>query len=103
VKAPPDGHTLLLAATPNAINATLYEKLSFNFIHDIAPIAPITRGPLVMEVNPSVPTRTVPEFIAYAKANPRKLNMASPGIGSTPHCARGKYPAPQRRSGRDRR
>jgi tripartite-type tricarboxylate transporter receptor subunit TctC len=87
VKAPPDGHTLLLAATPNAINATLYEKLSFNFIHDIAPIAPITRGPLVMEVNPSVPTRTVPEFIAYAKANPRKLNMASPGIGSTPHVA----------------
>ncbi len=87
VRAPPDGYTLLLVGVPNAINATLYEKLSFNFIRDIAPVASISRAPLVMAVHPSVPAKTVPEFISYAKANPGKTNMASPGIGSTPHVA----------------
>jgi tripartite-type tricarboxylate transporter receptor subunit TctC len=82
VRAPTDGYTLLLVAPPNAINATLYDKLSFNFIRDIAPVASIIRQPLVMLVNPSVPAKTVPEFIAYAKANPGKINMASSGIGS---------------------
>jgi tripartite-type tricarboxylate transporter receptor subunit TctC len=82
VRAPPDGHTLLLVSAANAINATLYEKLNFNFIRDIAPVASITRVPQVMEVNPSVPVGTVPELIAYAKTNPGKLNMASAGIGS---------------------
>jgi tripartite-type tricarboxylate transporter receptor subunit TctC len=71
--------------TANAISTTLYEKLSFNFVRDIAPIAPIVRFPYIMVVNPSVPPKTLPEFIAYAKANPGKINMASPGIGSTPH------------------
>jgi tripartite-type tricarboxylate transporter receptor subunit TctC len=85
VRAPADGHTLLLAGTSNAINATLYDKLSYNFIRDIAPIAPIVRFPYIMMVNPSVPAKTLPEFIAYAKANPGKINMASPGTGSTPH------------------
>ena len=85
VRSPPDGYTLALVGAPSAINATLYDKLSFNFIHDIAPVAMIIRFPNVMVVSPSVPTKTVPEFIAYAKANPGKLNMASPGIGSTPH------------------
>ena len=79
VRAPPDGYTLLLVASSNVINATLYENLTFNFIRDIAPVASIIRAPLVMEVNPSVPAKTVPEFIAYAKANPGKLNMASGG------------------------
>ena len=83
--APPDGYTLLLVAPANAINATLYEKLNFNFIRDIAPVAGLIRFPNVMEVNPSVPAKTVPEFIAYAKANPGKLNMASAGNGSTTH------------------
>ena len=85
--APADGYTLLLAGTPNAINATLYEKLNFNFIRDIAPIAGIAREPNVMVLNPSVPAKTVPEFVAYAKANPRKINMASSGNGSAPHMA----------------
>src|SRR6516162_697274 len=85
VRAPADGYTLLLAGSPNAINATLYDKLSFNFIRDIAPVAGIIRTPLVMVVHPSFPAKTVPEFIAYAKANPRKVNMASPGNGTMPH------------------
>ena len=85
VKAPPDGYTLLLAGTPNAINATLYEKLNFNFIRDIASVAGISRAPLVMAVHPSVPATTVPEFIAYAKANPGKISMASAGIGAPSH------------------
>ena len=85
VRAPPDGYTLLLVAPANAINATLYEKLNFNFISDIAPVAGIIRFPNVMVVNPSVPAKTVPEFIAYAKANPGRLNMASSGNGSTIH------------------
>jgi tripartite-type tricarboxylate transporter receptor subunit TctC len=87
VRAPPDGYTLLFVTTPNAINAVLYEKLNFNFIRDIAPVAGIIRVPLVMEVHPSFPARTISEFIAYAKANPGKINMASAGIGSTPHVA----------------
>jgi tripartite-type tricarboxylate transporter receptor subunit TctC len=85
VHAPPDGYTLLLVAAANAINATLYEKLNFNFIRDIAPVASIDRFPFVMEVNPSVPAKTVPEFIAYARVNPGKINMASVGNGSIPH------------------
>src|SRR5262252_4344919 len=83
VHAPPDGYILLLIAPNNAINASLYEKLNHNFLRDIAPVAGINRFPNVMEVNPSVPAKTVPEFIAYAKANPGKLNMASSGAGST--------------------
>jgi tripartite-type tricarboxylate transporter receptor subunit TctC len=87
VRAPPDGHTLLLVNAGNAVNATLYDKLNFNFIRDIAPVAGIFRVPQVMEVNPSVPATTVSEFIAYAKANPGKVNMASAGIGSVHHVA----------------
>jgi tripartite-type tricarboxylate transporter receptor subunit TctC len=87
VRAAPDGYTLLLVTASNAINATLYDKLGFNFIRDIAPVASICRVPLVMEVHPSVPTKTVAEFIAYAKANPGKINMASAGTGSLPHMA----------------
>jgi tripartite-type tricarboxylate transporter receptor subunit TctC len=87
VRASPDGYTLLLIQTVNAINATLYPNLNFNFIRDIAPVASITRAPLVMVVNPSLPAKTVPEFIAYAKANPGKINMASPGIGTPGHVA----------------
>ena len=87
VRAPPDGYTLFLVSAANAINATLYEKLNFNFIRDIAPVASIARVPQVMEVHPSVPARTVPEFIAHAKANPGKLNMASAGIGSVQQVA----------------
>ena len=87
VRAAPDGYTLLLAASPNAINASLYDKLSFNFIRDIAPVAAISREPNVVLVNPSVPTRTVPEFIAYTKANPGRVNMASAGNGTTSHLA----------------
>jgi tripartite-type tricarboxylate transporter receptor subunit TctC len=85
VRAAPDGYTLLLVTTSNMINATLYERLSYNFIRDIAPVASIGRGPLVMEVNPSFPARTVPELIAYAKANPGKINVASGGNGTSPH------------------
>jgi tripartite-type tricarboxylate transporter receptor subunit TctC len=87
VRSVPDGYTLLLAASPNAINASLYDKLSFNFISDIAPVAAISREPNVIVVNPSLPTRTVPELIAYAKANPGRLNMASAGNGTTSHLA----------------
>src|SRR5262252_9615876 len=87
VRAPPDGHTLLLVNAGNAINATLYDKLNFNFIRDIAPVAGIFRVPQVMEVNPSFPAKTVPEFIVFAKANPGKVNMASAGIGSVHHVA----------------
>jgi tripartite-type tricarboxylate transporter receptor subunit TctC len=86
VRAAPDGYTLLLVTTPNAINAALF-KLNFDFIRDIAPIAGIVRVPLVMEVHPSVPAKTVAEFIVYAKANPGKVNMASAGTGSTTHLA----------------
>jgi tripartite-type tricarboxylate transporter receptor subunit TctC len=85
VNAGPDGYTILFVAPSAAINATLYEKLNFNFIRDLAPIAGIMRIPNVMVVNPSVPARTVPEFIAYAKANPGKINVASPGIGTSVH------------------
>jgi tripartite-type tricarboxylate transporter receptor subunit TctC len=85
VRASPDGYTLLWIATSNYINATLYKKLPYNFIRDIEPVASNTRTPLVMEVNPSVPVGTVPEFIAYAKAHPGKLNMASGGIGNSTH------------------
>jgi tripartite-type tricarboxylate transporter receptor subunit TctC len=85
VKATPDGYTLLLVAPTATINATLYDKLNFNFIRDIAPVAGIIRIPLVMVVNPSVPAKTVPEFIAHAKANPGKTNMASAGNGTSGH------------------
>jgi len=84
VRAPADGYTLLLATVGDAISATFYDKLNFNFIRDIAPVASLVHGPGVMVVNPSFPAKTVPEFIAYAKANPGKINMASP-TGSTPH------------------
>ena len=85
VRAAPNGYTLLLVSPANEINATLYERLNFNFMHDVAPVASIGRGPNVMVVNPSTPARTVPEFIAYAKANPSKDNMASAGNGSSQH------------------
>ena len=87
VHAPPDGHTLLLVSASNAINATLYDKLNYNFIRDIAPVGSITRGPLVMLVNQSFPATTAAEFIAYAKANPGQINMASAGVGSPQHLA----------------
>ena len=87
VRAPPDGHTLLLVNAANAINATLYDQLNFNFIRDIAPVDGIMRVPSVMVVHPSVPAKSVPELIAYAKANPGKLSMASGGIGSGSHVA----------------
>jgi len=87
VNAAPDGYTLLLATVPNAVNASLYEKLKFDFIRDIAPVAGIIRVPMVILLNPSVPATTVPEFIAYAKANPGKASMASAGNGSAPHMA----------------
>jgi tripartite-type tricarboxylate transporter receptor subunit TctC len=85
VRAPADGYTLLLVNAAAAINATLYEKLNFNFIRDIAPVAGIVRTPLVLVVNPSFPAETVPELVAYAKANPGKITMASAGVGSTSH------------------
>jgi tripartite-type tricarboxylate transporter receptor subunit TctC len=87
VNAAPDGYMLLLALVPNAVNATLYEKLNFNFIRDIAPVAGIIRVPQVVLVNPSVPAKSIPELIAYAKANPGKVNLASAGSGSAPHMA----------------
>jgi tripartite-type tricarboxylate transporter receptor subunit TctC len=87
VRAPPDGYTLFMAVSPNAINPTLYPNLNFNFIRDIAPVASIARTAFVMEVNPSFPAQTVPEFIAYAKANPGRITMASGGNGSTTHVA----------------
>jgi tripartite-type tricarboxylate transporter receptor subunit TctC len=87
VRAPPDGHTLLMLTVTHAINATLYEKLNYDLIRDIAPVASIIRSPLAMEVNASFPARTVPEFIAYARANPGKINMASSGNGTPPHVA----------------
>ena len=87
VRAPADGYTLLGVTSANTINTTLYDKLNFNFIRDIAPVAGIIRVPQVIEVHPSVPVTTVPEFIAYAKANPGKLNMASAGNGTVQHVA----------------
>jgi tripartite-type tricarboxylate transporter receptor subunit TctC len=87
VNAPADGYTLLLANLANAINATLYEKLNFNFIRDIAPVAGISQAPLILAVNPAVPARTVSELIGYAKANPGRVNMGSAGIGSAGHLA----------------
>ena len=85
VQASPDGYSLLWVTQTNAINATLYESLNFNFIRDIDPVAGVIRVPTVMMINPSVPAKTVPEFIVYAKANPDKINMSSPGIGSANH------------------
>ena len=87
VKAPADGHTLLLVTIQSAVNATLYERLNYNFLRDIAPVASISSQTLALEVTPSFPTKTAREFIAYAKANPGKLSMATPGNGSTPHMA----------------
>jgi tripartite-type tricarboxylate transporter receptor subunit TctC len=87
VRAPADGYTLLYATASNYINATLYEKLNYDFIRDIGPVSSVARSPLVMVVNPSLPLKTVPEFVAYAKANPGKLNMASAGIGNSTHMA----------------
>jgi len=87
VRAAPDGHTLLMVTPANAINATLYERLNFNFIRDITPVASIARTPNVMVVNPAVPAKSIPEFIAHAKANPGKLSMASGGTGTASHMA----------------
>jgi tripartite-type tricarboxylate transporter receptor subunit TctC len=87
VHSPPDGYTLLWVTQTNAINASIYTKLNFNFVGDIRPVASIIRVPAVMMVHPSVPAKTVPEFIAYAKANPGKINMSTPGIGSINHVA----------------
>jgi len=87
INSPPDGYTLLVVGTASAISATLYEKLPFNFLQDVVPVAGLVRFPLVMEVNRLVPAATVAEFIAYAKANPGKVNMASSGVGTAPHLA----------------
>src|SRR6516225_8413876 len=87
VRARPDGYTLVSVNSANSINATLYERLNFNLITDIAPVAAIVRAPIVLLVNPLVPAKTVPEFTAYAKANPGKISMASPGIGTPGHVA----------------
>jgi tripartite-type tricarboxylate transporter receptor subunit TctC len=87
VNAAADGYTLLLATVPNAVNASLYDNLKFNFVRDIAPVAGVIRVPMVVLVHPSVPAQTIPEFIAYAKTNPGKVNMASAGSGSAPHMA----------------
>jgi tripartite-type tricarboxylate transporter receptor subunit TctC len=85
LRAPADGHTLLLGGAVNAINATLYEKLNFDFLRDMAPVASVIRFPNVIDLNPSFPAKTIPEFIAYAKANPGKVNMASSGNGTSQH------------------
>ena len=90
INSPPDGYTMLLVGSPNAINATLYQKLNFVFLRDIVPVASFARTPLVVEVHPSVPVHTLPEFIAYAKANPGKVNYASAGIGTVSHVC-GEY------------
>ena len=87
IDAPPDGHTLLLVSLANAVNVSLFEHLNFDFARDIAPVAGISQDPNVVVVNPSFPAHTLPEFIAYAKANPGKINMASPGVGTSPHMA----------------
>jgi len=87
VRAPPDGYTLLLCNSGDAVNATIYDKLNFNFIRDIAPVASIANGPLVLVVRPSFPVTTVPDFIAYAKANPGKVSFGSAGIGTVPQMA----------------
>jgi tripartite-type tricarboxylate transporter receptor subunit TctC len=87
VRAPADGYTLLLVASPNSVNAALYQKLNFNFIRDIAPVASVVTVPLVVVIHPSVPAETVPEFIAYARANPGRVNMGSGGIGTPSHVA----------------
>jgi tripartite-type tricarboxylate transporter receptor subunit TctC len=85
VNAPPDGYTLLLCGPPNTIGVTLYDKLKWNFVHDMAPVAAISRVPLVAEVTPSLPVKSIPELIAYAKANPGKINYASAGVGTPQH------------------
>ena len=85
--APPDGYTLLFATSANALSVAFYDKANVNFARDITPVTSLVRGPLIMEVNPSFPAKTIPEFIAYAKANPGKINMASAGIGNTTHVA----------------
>ena len=87
VRAPPDGYTLLMVGPSSAVNATLYDKLDFVFLRDIAPVASLIRQPQIMLANPSVMSKTVPELIAYAKADPGKINMGSPGIGTGPHVA----------------
>ena len=87
INAPPDGHTLLFATSANALSASFYDKANVNFARDITPVTSLVRGPLIMEVNPSFPAKTIPEFIAYAKANPGEINMASAGIGNTTHVA----------------
>jgi len=87
VRAPPDGYTLLFCGSPDTFNAALYDKLNFNFIRDIAPVAGISRGPLVLVVHPSFPAKTIPEFITYTKANPNKVDFASAGIGTVAHMA----------------
>ncbi len=87
VRALPDGYTLLFCGSPDTFNATLYDKLNFNFIRDITPVVGIARGPLVLVVHPSFPAKTIPEFIAYTKANPNKVNFASAGIGTVAHMA----------------
>jgi tripartite-type tricarboxylate transporter receptor subunit TctC len=87
VNAPPDGYTILFTTSANALSVAFYDKATVNFARDIAPVTSLVRGPLIMEVNPSFPAKTIPEFIAYAKANPGKINMASAGIGNTTHVA----------------
>jgi tripartite-type tricarboxylate transporter receptor subunit TctC len=87
VRAPPDGYTLLQVSTAAAINSALYDKLNYDFIRDIAPVAGIIRTSQIVIVNPSISARTIPDFIAYAKTNPGKINMASPGSGTLPHLA----------------
>jgi tripartite-type tricarboxylate transporter receptor subunit TctC len=87
VRAVPDGHTLLLVNPANAINATLYERLAFNFIREVTPVVSMVRQPLIMLVNPSLPAKTIPEFVSYAKANPGRITMASAGAGTAPHLA----------------